>query len=272
MRLNLAIFFALILIVILFIAAYYAPGHGESGPTGLMSKVEWQRMANPGKLSNAHAFLDHKCNACHTPVKGVEAVNCIQCHANNTALLKRQTTSFHANISSCVECHKEHQGKDGQITQMNHNAFVSIGMRQLGKKTVRNQEDKELFELVEHFLEMSQNKNSLFVNPHLSKEELTLQCATCHQNQDVHFSLFGKNCSNCHETSRWNIPEFVHPSPRSMDCAQCHQAPPSHYMRHFKMISQTVARKPHARIDQCFICHQTTSWTDIKGIGTYKHH
>jgi len=43
-------------------------------------------------------------------------------------------------------------------------------------------------------------------------------------------------------------------------------------MMHFKMISARVAGKPHARISQCFQCHQTTSWNDILGTGWYKHH
>jgi hypothetical protein len=71
---------------------------------------------------------------------------------------------------------------------------------------------------------------------------------------------------------QWAIPEFRHPSPRSTDCAQCHQAPPSHYMEHFHMVSMKVAGKPHARVDQCYQCHQTTAWNDVKGVGWYKHH
>ncbi len=272
MKLNLAIIAALCVVILLFMGAYYAPGHGKIGPSGLFSVSEWQRMANPGKLSKAHSFLNHSCTSCHTPVKGVEASNCIQCHANNSVLLKRQSTSFHGSISSCVECHKEHQGLDSKITKMNHSALTSIGMNQLAKDAKRNQEDNELYRVATHFLEMSEQQSTVFINPHLTKKERLLKCATCHQNEDKHFSLFGKDCTNCHETSRWNIPDFVHPSPNNTDCSQCHQAPPSHYMQHFRKISKTVARKPHARVDQCFVCHQTNSWTDIKGIGTYKHH
>ncbi|ERH41142.1 hypothetical protein N750_17225 [Legionella pneumophila str. Leg01/53] len=38
------------------------------------------------------------------------------------------------------------------------------------------------------------------------------------------------------------------------------------------MISKKVAHEHEARVDQCFLCHQTTLWTDIKGVGFYKHH
>jgi hypothetical protein len=39
-----------------------------------------------------------------------------------------------------------------------------------------------------------------------------------------------------------------------------------------QMVSMMVASQPHARVDQCFLCHQTDAWNDIKGVGWYKHH
>ena len=102
--------------------------------------------------------------------------------------------------------------------------------------------------------------------------EATLICAVCHANKDRHFRLFGQDCAQCHATTQWTIPEFRHPSPRSTDCAQCHQAPPSHYMEHFHKVSMRVAGKHHARVDQCYLCHQTTAWNVIKGVGFFKHH
>ncbi|HAT7823894.1 TPA: hypothetical protein JAZ56_03255 [Legionella pneumophila] len=273
MKLSWATLVALIVLATLSFVAYYTSYHGDES-SSLTNVTEWQRMASPGELSKAHSFLSHNCNACHTPVKGVEAVNCIACHANNESLLKRQPTSFHANIGSCVECHTEHQGSKTRITHMDHNALVSLGLQQI--QFFSNSDDEEerlIIEQVTLFLEQNESKKpTLLANPHLSTQELTLRCASCHQNKDKHFKLFGDDCSACHETAHWSIPEFRHPSPRSMDCAQCHQAPPSHYMGHFHMISKVVAGKPHARVDQCFLCHQTTLWTDIKGVGFYKHH
>ncbi len=43
-------------------------------------------------------------------------------------------------------------------------------------------------------------------------------------------------------------------------------------MGHFQMVSKRVAGQPHADVRQCFLCHQTTAWNDIKGVGWYKHH
>ena len=226
----------------------------------------WQKMVEPGSLSLAHAEFADRCSACHTPLRGVEASACIVCHANDESVLRRQPTSFHADISSCVECHLEHEGIDAIPTKMDHEALVSIGIRQLGSEA-EDSEDQAVRQTVSLRIEH-------FSPPHarITATEATLDCASCHANDDRHFKLFGQDCSLCHATDRWTIPEFRHPSPRSMDCSQCHQAPPSHYMMHFSMISARVAGKPHARLDQCYQCHQTTSWNDILGAGWYKHH
>lgn len=38
------------------------------------------------------------------------------------------------------------------------------------------------------------------------------------------------------------------------------------------MVSMTVAGEPHAEVRQCYLCHQTTAWNDIRDVGLYKHH
>jgi hypothetical protein len=52
-------------------------------------------------------------------------------------------------------------------------------------------------------------------------------------------------------------------------------------MMHFDMISKKIARQEDAQVaaccgavqvNQCYRCHQTTSWNDIQGVGYYKHH
>jgi hypothetical protein len=226
----------------------------------------WQSLASPGRLSAAHAHLANDCAACHTPVTGVESVNCIVCHANDESILQRQPTSFHANITSCKECHKEHQGPDQRPMSMDHAALARIGRRQLNSEDA-DSEQKSFQEQLAVWSDIGALPHS-----HISSDEAILDCATCHSNDDRHFTLFGQDCAQCHATDRWTIPEFRHPSPSSMDCAQCHRAPPSHYMMHFKMVSARVAGQPHAEVSQCFQCHQTTAWNDIRNVGWYKHH
>lgn len=230
----------------------------------------WQAMVNPGPLSAKHQFLANDCQACHTPHQGIVADKCITCHANNGPLLSKQSTAFHANIGDCRGCHIEHQGSGmggmagmkesvGQRPiLMDHTVLVALGLKARP-------------------LPPGISLSSLPVqHPRITPAETLLDCNACHANQDRHRALLGTDCASCHATSiakgGWTIPEFQHPSPLSTDCNQCHQAPPSHYMMHFEMVSMKVAGVEHADVSQCFLCHQTNAWNDIKGVGWYKHH
>ncbi len=270
MRLRFYVLAAVALLLAVFVALYYLLGHGGGEGAGLLNASEWQRMALPGELSQPHAFLEHTCASCHSPVKGVEAASCIVCHANNEALLERQPTAFHAEVPSCAECHLEHQGRDRRPTQMDHGALARISLRQLEAEGSGGRDNLARQQLLSWSGRYGAPRAPDV--PPLKAREALLDCATCHDRKDRHRGLFGEDCSQCHGTSQWTIPEFLHPSPRSLDCDQCHQAPPSHYMEHFRMVSMRVADQPHAKVNQCYQCHQTTSWNDIKGVGWYKHH
>lgn len=261
------------IIMAMFGGNYFFGSHSGGERSGVLDATAWERMARPGDLSKPHAFLEHNCAACHTAGKGVEASSCIACHANDESLLKRQPSAFHANVSSCVECHREHRGINRRPTDMDHGALAEIGFRQLKADPTPGGENervgKDLLDWIgKHQPAGHGSEGHSSLNP----REAVLNCASCHSNKDRHAKLFGQDCAQCHATTKWTIPEFRHPSAKSMDCVQCHQAPPSHYMMHFSMVSAKVAGKPKATVDQCYQCHQTTAWTDIKGVGVYKHH
>lgn len=216
-------------------------------------------LVNPGPLSQPHAFLKERCSACHTPVKGVEAASCITCHANDEVLLQRQPTAFHANITSCKECHVEHLGRVKRPISMDHNALCLIGARQAAAS---GKEGTHQSKGLTRYLKTSQS----------SAWQSQLNCVVCHEKEDPHRGQFGQNCATCHITERWSIADYSHPSPRSHDCAQCHQAPPCHHTSHFHQVCAQVAGKPNAKVNECYSCHQTTAWNDIKGVGWYKSH
>lgn len=225
-----------------------------------------QRLVSPGNLSPAHAFLEGRCSACHTPGKSVEAVNCIVCHANNPNLLQRQPTAFHANIDRCAECHAEHRGGSVRPVAMDHAALARISLAAISRKA-SGSEGRVVAKRVQDWI-----RSTPRVETGAAPLEAALDCATCHATKDRHVGIFGNECSQCHVTTQWKVAGFQHPSERSFDCAQCHQAPPSHYMEHFTMISKRIASQPEAQVNQCYLCHQTTAWNDIRGIGWYKHH
>jgi len=221
-------------------------------------KLHLQSGVRPGDLSAAHANLSTNCQSCHTAFERADDAKCISCHATNKELLQRQPTAFHAIVSNCGSCHTEHQGVNANLRVMNHEMLAKIGQKKIDKK------ESSSFHTTNPALPEA--------HPLVSALEARLDCAGCHSTKDKHTGLFGQNCASCHATTQWTIPAFQHPSVRSVECNQCHQAPPSHYMEHFTMISQKVAGQKKALVNQCYLCHQTTSFNDIKGVGYYKHH
>ena len=249
--------------------------------TSLGEVTVWQRLVSPGQLSSAHSFLQNNCAACHTPVRGVEPANCIVCHASNEALLARQPTAFHANIQNCSSCHIEHQGVERRPILMDHAALAEIGLRELAADRADGERLRTRDGLVNWIREQDPTETTIPAHFLITTAELALDCAICHSTKDKHMGLLGQSCATCHSTGEWTIPSFQHPSPRSTDCSQCHQAPPSHYMMHFDMVDKKIAARNNTQdggcceniqVTQCYVCHQTTSWNDIKGVGFYKHH
>lgn len=271
----------------------------------------WQQVVVPGPLSQSHAFLTKNCTACHVPVKGVEPALCISCHADNTALLQRQPTAFHANIQTCSGCHTEHRGAMRMPTIMDHAVLVKSAQRETAMKKTDggnshgdlSAADVELANSVfakvppkttakahpptnaapppdqpcitSNDCEWSQVPNAPKLppsHPRLAISEANLSCVSCHATKDRHQGMLGTDCVQCHATTQWTVTQFRHPSVNSTVCAQCHKPPPSHNMMHFSMMSARIASQPNAKVNQCYLCHQTTSWNDIKGVGWKKIH
>jgi len=246
--------------------------------SGIASVPAWISIASPGPLSSAHAFLDADCEACHKPNDGISATGCIGCHTQDMTALAMQSTAFHADIQDCAGCHIEHRGRSPRPTVMDHGMLARIGWGRSNDKVSPQSAMTEISHL-----------RAVISGRHTADDAAVLDCFTCHSNRNPHRdgqavsccgerpaptvgSLFGRDCSACHGTATWKIADYQHPSQSSKDCAQCHTPPPSHGMMHFEMVSKAVAGQEHASVEQCFLCHQTDSWNDIKGVGWYKHH
>jgi hypothetical protein len=228
-----------ILVIVFVTVGFYEPASDDKLSI-------WEAAVNPGSLSPAHAFLSNKCESCHAPNRGVVAAKCVTCHAATPDLLMNPVTSFHAHLSDCRGCHAEHRGGTVRPIHMDHGRLVNIALRY-----VLETEDP----------------------PHAkSQHPARLDCHSCHAYQDKHQEYFGKECSTCHSEKSWKIPGYLHPSPKSINCSECHKAPPSHRMEHFGMVDKKVTGEKEARIDQCYLCHKTDSFNDIKGVGWFKMH
>ena len=246
----------------------------------------WKQAVAPGALSLSHAELSDNCAACHRPLKGVESRLCIACHSNNATLMQRQPTAFHTSVQTCTGCHIEHRGESRMPTKMDHSLFAQVAHQDLNVEAAarprnastpsaeRKEEECEgVSGCAEGSSRPTQGTTAVPIpHPGVGAKESMLDCVRCHATKDRHQGLFGADCVQCHTTSQWTVPTARHPSPRSTNCSQCHQPPPSHSMMHFSMMSVPLAGKRSAEVNQCFLCHQTTAWNDIKGVGRLKHH
>ena len=255
---------------VLGIAAAYAVLHYRPASSAL------KQFVSPGALSARHAYLGDHCESCHVANVGVTDAKCTSCHANSERLLSRQPTAFHASTGECSACHVEHQSKNIRAIPMDHVALAKIGARALARASATDAASAATLKSMETWLRIRLPGQ---LNETTSRE--ALNCNGCQATKDRHLGFFGKDCAQCHTTPTWRVAGFQHPAPSNLDCAQCHQAPPSHYMMHFDMISKKIAGQEDERVagccgaasvTQCFRCHQTTSWNDIRGVGYYKHH
>lgn len=231
------------------------------------AQITVQRAVSPGDLSPRHAYLADRCEACHEPTVGVTVATCTVCHATSERLLGRQPTMFHASISECATCHIEHDRTNVRPLVMDHVELARVGARSLEHASRTDADSAATLTSLETWLGIQRPDQ---FDARSARE--ALNCAACHDRKDPHFKRFGSDCAQCHVMETWTVGGYQHPSSRSKECVQCHQAPPSHFMGHFSMISQKFAHKEHARVDQCFECHNTTSWNDIVDVGFYKHH
>lgn len=231
-----------------------------------------EEFVSPGPLSSGHAYLaDCRCTSCHEPGVGVTVANCTACHADSERLLGRQPTAFHASIQECAPCHTEHQraseGGGVRPLVMDHVLLAEVGARTLARASRSDNESAVTLESLETWLGIRGPDD---MDASAARE--SLDCAGCHDRRDPHFKSFGSDCAQCHGLESWFVAGYQHPSPRSQECSQCHQAPPSHFMGHFSMMSRKIANKESASVYQCFECHNTTGWNDIVDVGFYKHH
>jgi hypothetical protein len=226
---------------------------------------KWQQLTSPGQLSKSHAFIRNNCAACHSPVVGVTRAKCVACHANDTDLVDRQPTAFHAAVSECSPCHYEHVAGIERPIRMDHTALARIGLTELGEGGPDARQTRA------QLAAWLRSAPASDMGGKLSSEERLLNCVSCHAVKDVHSGNFGQNCSLCHGTKSWFIETYVHPPPSTRQCVQCHRPSPCHFMEGCLGMMGHMAGGEGARLEQCYLCHKTTSWYDFNRAASSHH-
>lgn len=175
-----------------------------------LDRVGW--IGSPGALHTAHAELTRDCQACHVPFRRVADLKCFSCHAQNTALLQRRDTAFHAEATRCMTCHVEHQGRTVRISRMEHailDPMVGCGTCHVDRHQTFFGDRCEVCHRVETW------KVAGFRHP----SPQSRVCAECHQPPPshlmMHFQMVDQmvtqqwdvtveQCWRCHTTNHWN--------------------------------------------------------------------
>lgn len=232
----------------------------------------WQKPSNPGPVSKYHAFIENDCQACHRPGMSINPNKCLACHANDPYLPQSQRTRFHEYIGECAQCHVEHLGRDKMPIQMQHGAIVDILKWQMdtigkdqGKMSSAEIKDiKNIINTVGAKISMSR--------PYVTKKEAALNCITCHSSEDVHHGYFGPDCTVCHSTTKWHVPNYRHPLEGTKNCGECHVAPLNHYTRMFLSACQHQFGYFVSDVSYCYACHTVNDWDYLKNVGWFTLH
>ncbi|MEW6060801.1 MAG: hypothetical protein AB1600_02560 [Bacteroidota bacterium] len=235
---------------------------------------------SPGELSNAHRTLEgiENCTKCHTIGKTLSNDNCLSCHAEiRTRIIQKK--GYHATIAGrqCVECHKEHHGRDFSVIHFDRSTFnhSQVGFALENKHAVLKCEQCHHPSKIvaKDILSLSTERKATTMLG-LSKE-----CSACHR--DEHGGQFTVSCSRCHGTAEWKPAEkFLHTRARfqltgahtKVECLQCHKRTwnGGTAIQFVKMEFHSCASchvDPHkgAFKKECAQCHSPVSWREITG-------
>lgn len=235
---------------------------------------------SPGELTNAHKELEgmDNCTKCHTIGKALSNDNCLSCHEEiKTRVLQKK--GYHASVAGkqCVECHKEHHGRNFAIVHFDKSKFDHS---QTGYK-LENKHASIQCEQCHTPAKITAKDIRAFSAERKTKTLLGIsqECRSCHA--DEHKGQFTASCNQCHDTKEWkHTAKFSHERARfhlvgahaAVQCQQCHKKTwaDGTAIQFTKMEFASCASchtDPHkGKFKQaCDQCHTPASWQQIKG-------
>lgn len=217
-----------------------------------------EALVMPGEVIAGHADLETECSSCHKMFdKDGQKVLCLDCHDAVAADFNAQS-GFHGMFqdvrdSACSSCHTDHIGRDGDITVLDEAAFDHSFTD---------------FELIGAHLEVACNECHAAST---KRRDATSFCNDCHNEDDVHKTTLGEDCSSCHKPTEWKDANFDHDSTgypltgkhTTVTCLDCHvdetyQNAPTTCVGCHKADDAHDGRSG----DQCESCHNPSDWSD----------
>lgn len=234
---------------------------------------------SPGELSEAHKDLEGigNCTQCHTMGKALSNDNCLNCHTEIRDRVKANK-GFHAaqKTKQCVECHKEHHGRNFRMVRLNKETFdhAQTGYRLEGKHASAKCEQCHTTERI------TAKDVAAFSVERKQRTMLGLgtACRTCHT--DEHKGQFTAECTTCHTMNGWKpASKFNHAGARfpldgshsTVACAQCHKkgtekGASTQYVGLEFASCRSCHTDPHKGKfkQECAQCHSPRNWHTVK--------
>ena len=232
---------------------------------------------SPGDLSDVHANLEglSKCTSCHSLGKAVSNEKCLACHIE----LKKRIdagTGLHSHYGQrqCVECHKEHHGRDFSLVRFDVKTFDHnlTGYALEGRHAALQCKKCHVREHIKA-PDILTNATLMGAGTYLG---LLRDCLSCHA--DEHQRQLSQDCLQCHTYGGWKpATKFAHERARfqltgkhaQVDCAKCHKRggdprSPVQFARMEFSRCSSCHRDPHAGrfVQPCDRCHTTAGWNE----------
>lgn len=238
---------------------------------------------SPGELSDAHASLEGMayCTSCHAMAKNVSSEKCLECHGEiQTRMAARTGLHVLYQGRQCVECHKEHHGRNFplikfDLASFNHStvgftlqgAHLKLSCRQCHRRENVRAED------------VRKNSAALGRGTYLG---LSGDCLSCHA--DTHRGQFSGSCLRCHMMDGWKpASRYDHNAAKfhlsglhqKVECGTCHKKDATnlvHYTGLQYALCSSCHHDPHeGRFkERCESCHTANGWNQVAS-GRFDH-
>lgn len=270
--------------------------------------IRQQELSMPAPLHREHAGLEKDCFVCHVKQGQVESRRCSGCHDDPRSGAKVVLTGFSRHHLyddlDCVECHREHQGADGDLTRPGHE-FVKTECELCHARNVGKGFRYTLHQKVHP-------KGTIHADHRKWKDDCTAchlegggqsagRCRTCHDpasGQPVQYRHFarhhtykGLDCLSCHFEHRGPNATILRPgkSIQTAGCKTCHErhVGPDHvytlasdkhpeeqlHASHERWADECSAcHKPGTDAYECASCHDASTGKQMELKGYAKHH
>ena len=219
----------------------------------------FEKLVMPGRVIQGHAEVEGDCGACHDTQSDLpQAVLCVECH-EDVGDDRENGFGFHgtfvaAQVSECVVCHTDHEGRDADIVPVDAGLF-----------------DHQFSDFPLEGRHASVDCSGCHAVTEKHREAPT-DCVGCHQEDDVHDGELGTVCADCHSQDTWSDAGFDHSTVgydltgqhSDVECVDCHrgnvfEGTPTQCMSCHSVDDVHAGSNGTA----CHECHSTATWSTI---------